>query len=73
MHAAWRVQEERLRGLAVSGEEVHAYAALAASTASQHVWPVSKQENLGPRRIERHGWGGGLPLLEALSRSLRRA
>lgn len=59
-----------MAALAVSGQQVQAYAALAAQTAARRVRPVSKQENLGPRHVRRCGWGGGPSPLEVLSHRL---
>lgn len=65
------VQREAAASLAVSGQQVLAYAELAVRNAAKRTRPVSKQENLGPRRIQRCGWGGGPPPLEVISQSLR--
>lgn len=65
------MQGKHIEAVVVTGDQVTAYAALASGTAVKRMRPVSKQENLGPKRIARCGWGGGTSPLEALSIQLR--
>ena len=65
------MQGKHIEAVVVTGDQVTAYAALALGTAVKKMRPVSKQENLGPKRIARCGWGGGTSPLEALSIQLR--
>lgn len=65
------MQGKEIEAVVVTGEQVAAYAALASDTALKNMRPVSKQENLGPKRIERCGWGAGGAPLENLSIQLR--
>ena len=65
------MQGKDIEAVVVTGDQVAAYAALASGTALKKMQPVSKQKNLGPKRIERCGWGGGTSPLEALSIQLR--
>lgn len=66
------LQEKMLPGIAVDGATVQAYADLAARTAAKRTRPVSKQVNLGPRKVIRCGWGGQGPgPLESLARQQR--
>lgn len=58
--------------IVVDGTAVQAYAELAARTAAKRMRPVSKQVNLGPRKVIRCGWGGQGPgPLESLARQQR--
>lgn len=61
------MQGKDVEAIVVTGEQVASYAVLAAQTALRRMRPVSKQVNLGPKRVERCGWGGGTSPLEALS------
>lgn len=66
------VQATALQTIAISGATVQAYASLAAKTAVKRARPVSKQVNLGPRKVIRSGWGGQGPgPLELLAKEQR--
>ena len=66
------VQAHRAEDCTVDTGDVLRYAATARNLAARRVRPTSKQENLGPRKVIRHGWGGiGPSPLELTAQQMR--